>query len=158
MDEFDTDGGDESGGSLRQRLEEVVGKLKERDAELLTFKAEKLIQEKGFKHVTPGDLVGVSLKELEKKAAEIEEQNAGREEALLRKILSGKGLADDQLDSIVAGLLDDEKAQDKQASSAITSVIRSGGLPIADRVNDKELSGLDLIAAGLESKAKKAKR
>ncbi len=105
MDEDGSEETNESGGSLRTKLETALTDNAAMAQQLGHYKAVDIISAKGYKNVTPEDLANVKLGEMEAKAAELEEANGVRQAAAVRAVLSQKGLSGDQLDAAVADLM-----------------------------------------------------
>lgn len=99
--DFDED--QESGRSLRERLEAEIARNRRLEATL----AQRVAQQ--FKFVSAEDLSGVDVEELESKATEIEQRKAEERNQLLRSALEDKGLSADQLDEAVKRLVDGEQ-------------------------------------------------
>lgn len=146
-EDFDSEDEKESGSSLRKKLEAA---LKERDEAVqaaVSAKAQVLISEKGYKHLTAEDLHGVSLSELEAKAEELETQKTAADAAAIRRVLEAKGFKDSELEEAVKGLLGDGQQIDTNATQdRIRDAARLQGTPPA-QIQDKGLSGKDLLYA-----------
>jgi hypothetical protein len=149
-EDFDSEDEKESGSSLRKKLEAA---LKERDEALkvaIASKAQVLIGEKGYKHLTAEDLAGVSLSDLEAKADELEAQKAAADAAALRRVLEAKGFKDSELDQAMKGLLGDEPDQNA-TQDRIRDAARLQGTP-PPQIQDKGLMGRDLLYAAYAQK------
>lgn len=142
-EDFDSEDEKESGSSLRKKLEAA---LKERDEAVqaaVSARAQVLISEKGYTHLTAEDLAGVSLSDLEAKADELEAQKAAADAAAIRRVLEAKGFKDSELEQAVKGLLGDE--QDGTATQdRLREAARLQGTPPA-QIQDKSLVGKDLL-------------
>lgn len=152
MDELEN----ESGGSLRQKLEEALAAKAALESNVVALTAEKVIGASGFKYVTPSDLAGVPLTDLEVKAQEIEQQKAAQADALLRTAVKARGVPDDQIDQVIAGLV----GTNTPAVQAVTTFDRlnaigqiQGGAP--GTIPDQVKPGYDRIAAGIAAGIKK---
>jgi hypothetical protein len=105
MDTESFEDGNESGGSLREKLEATIKERNALASELVGFKAQGLIAEKQWQHVTVEDLKGVKLTELETKGAELEAAKAALKESVLKEVLSKQGIDGEQLDEAIAQLV-----------------------------------------------------
>lgn len=100
--DFDED--QESGRSLRERLEAEIARNKKLAASL----AQRVSQQ--FKFVSADELAGVEVDEMEKTAAEIERRKTEERTSILRSALEDQGLPADQLDEAVKRLVGSESA------------------------------------------------
>lgn len=150
MDDGSLDG-TESGGQLRAKLEAALAANKTLTEEVLGFKAEKVISAKGFKFVTPEDLHGVGLDELETKAAEVEAAKAAQRESVVKQVLADKGLQGDQLDAALKNLLSPEQAQADAAIGRLAEVGRIQG-NVPSTAGEQGLFGKSRIRAALAKK------
>src|SRR5215207_867383 len=155
-DGFTDDDGQETGGSLRTKLEAALSELKSMRDENGAMKAEKIIRDKGYKLLTPEDLKGVDPKELE---SEAEKRFAAKKEAqrLLAKDLLGRrhGVEGDELDRLV-----DEYMGESDGPADIDRFRESvsvGGSP-APRVNPDKLDPFEKIQHALETSGKRKRR
>lgn len=98
----DLDDDQESGRSLRDRLEAEIA----RNKEIATRLAKRVAQD--FPHVSAEDLAGVSPDELETKAAELNQLKKQEREEILRSTLEERGLSGEQLDVAVQKLVSGE--------------------------------------------------
>lgn len=139
------EGGSETGGSLRAKYETALEENKQMVNELRTFKAEKVITEKGFKHVTAADLEGVGLDELATKAAAVEADKVKQQETVLREVLQRQGLDGKKLDDEVSKLLNPQESH-ADTSTRLAGLSRiQGDHPNAH--DDEGLQGRDSIRA-----------
>lgn len=148
MGEFDDESGNESGSSLRQKLEDTVKLNKEMAKELRGFKAEKLIAEKKLAYVKPEDLADVDLAELENKALQLNEQKEGERKAVLRSVLAEQGVPEDQLDNQIEQFLAPKPESVNQVSGRLADIGQIQGR-YADTSTDN-LTGPDLIYASVK--------
>jgi hypothetical protein len=132
--EFDDDemsgdeGGAGSGSKLRQKLEEALSTNRKLAEEVSSFRAREVISSKGFKHVSAQDLAGVPLDQLEAKAAEIEQDKLAQREAVLREVLSEKGMPEQELEKAVKALVGDAPGdQTTSALGRMSQLAKSGG-------------------------------
>jgi hypothetical protein len=153
VDDFDLDDLDPSntGGKLRERLEETLKANRDLAAEVSNFRAEKAISEGGFKHVSPEDLKGIPADQIAAKAAEVEAAKLGQREAVLKSVLAERGVPEKDLDAAVANLLGDEKSQQAAALSHVLSAGRVGGV-IPQLLDPNSLTPDQMISAGLSRK------
>jgi hypothetical protein len=150
MDEFDSEETNESGGSLRAKLEQSLKSGAELAAEVAKYRAKDLISDKGLQYVTPEDLAGVGLNELETKALELEGVKKGQQEAAVRQAFKNKGLTGDELDRAVQELLG-PPSDTEAATDRIRQVGKIQGLP-PNRNDDTDLFGPSRIRAAFGSK------
>lgn len=149
------EGGSETGGSLRAKLEASLEANRQMAAELHGFKAQQIIAEKGYKHVTIDDLQGVDLTELATKAEAIEKQNLQLRETVLKETLQSQGLDGDRLDEAVKNLLHPQESH-ADTSTRLANLGRiAGGAPGAH--DTENLTGRQLIMAGIEENEKSHK-
>ena len=145
--------GPESGGKLRQKLEAEIQARRKVEQELVSLKAKDLIQAKGLKYVTPEDLSGTNLNQLEVKALEVEQAKAEQRRALLRDVLSAKGYEDAELDTAVEAFLG-ESSEPAPQTVPLSQLGRIQGTA-PQPVETKNLFGVDKIRAGILATAKK---
>jgi hypothetical protein len=150
MDEYESEDTHESGGSLRAKLEQSLKSGAELAAEVAKYRAKDLISDKGLHYVTPEDLAGVGLNELEAKALELEGKKKEQQEAAIRSAFKNKGLDGDELDRAVQELLG-PPSNDTAAVDRIRQVGKIQGLP-PGRQDDSELFGPSRIRAAFGSK------
>lgn len=142
----------ESGGQLRQKLEEALAAKAAMEAQVFTLSAEKVIGATGLKHVKPEDLVGVPLAELEVKAQEVEATKAAAAEALLKEAVKARGVSDDQIDQVLSQLLGAaEKSPASAAHDRLNQLGHIQGKPLGS-IPDPVEPGLDRIKAGVASR------
>lgn len=142
-EDFDSEDEKESGSSLRKKLEAALSERDEALKVAIAAKAQVLITEKGYKHLTAEDLAGVSLSDLEAKADELEAQKTAADAAAIRRVLEAKGFKDSELEQAVKGLLGNE--QDGTATQdRLREAARLQGTPPA-QIQDKSLVGKDLL-------------
>lgn len=138
--------GSESGGTLRQKLEDALAANRDLHTQLVGYRAKDVIGEKGFKYVTPEDLTGVPLDDLADKAAEIEQSKQAQRETVLREVLTERGVPEDQFDTALAALLGNGQSTQSPADSVITNVSRiQGAAP--GTLPDQNVYGEDRIRA-----------
>lgn len=135
------EGNQESGGSLREKLEQALAANATITSELVSYKAKDLISANGYKHVTVEDLQGVSLGEIEAKAGEIETQKAAQAEAVLKTVLGSKLGDDVDLDAVIANLLGNADKVEDAALDRIRAVGQQQSLPKAAPAEDPNLTG-----------------
>jgi hypothetical protein len=142
--------GSESGGQLRAKLEEALAANKAMSTELFGLKASQVIGAKGLKYVTPEDLSGVGLNELEAKALELEGQKAEQRQAVVKSVLEEKGLAGDQLETALKQLLTPAEAAAEAAHDRVASLGRLQGTAPGS-VDERNLYGVDKIRHALNN-------
>ena len=70
MDDYDDDGvTEETGSTLRRKLEETISENRQLTAELSNLKAQEVIAENGYSLVKVDDLLDVNLSEMTEKAS-----------------------------------------------------------------------------------------
>jgi hypothetical protein len=112
----------ESGRSLRDRLEAEIA----RNKEIATRLAQRVAQD--FPHVSAEDLAGVSPDELETKAAELNQLKKQEREDILRSTLEERGLSGEQLDVAVQKLVSGDGSAVEAESSVDASTARVASL------------------------------
>jgi hypothetical protein len=147
---------DESGSTLRQKLEAALAENQSLKVTLGTTKASQVIQEKGFTHVKPDDLKGVDLEHIEARAEAIQQERQKFLEESLKATFQAQGISDDEeLTARVQAVLGPQAAQEVAEAAAygrVQSVV--GGTP-APVVNTNQLHGREAIRAALEQRSKK---
>ena len=73
---MDNDTEDVEPSKLRSLLEDQIGQNKALETELASYKAADVIMGKGLMYVTPEDLAGVSLEDIESKAEALEDERS----------------------------------------------------------------------------------
>lgn len=144
-DDFDDESEKESGSSLRKKYETALSELNETRGSLLTLKVEKLISDKGYKHLTVEDFQGVGFEELESKAVELEAQKAAADQAALRRVLESRGFTDSALDQALNDLLGEQDT--KAALDRIRQAGRMDGTPPPKIDSSDGLTGPDRLRA-----------
>jgi hypothetical protein len=147
------EGGSETGGSLRAKYEAALDESRQLAAELIAYKAKDVIQEKGYKFVTPEDLKGVGLNELAARAEAVEKQKLEIRETVLRDALAGQGLEGERLDDAVRNLLNPQESH-AETSTRLAGLGRINGTFPAQGDTDG-LEGRDLIRAAVAENANK---
>ena len=148
-EDFDSEDEKESGSALRKKYEAALKENAELKSVALAAKAEALIREKGYKHLTVEDFQGVEFSELDAKAAELESKKAEADAAAVRRVLEARGLAGSELDKAVTGLLGGQ--EDTAALDRIRDASRLSGTP-PTQIEDKGLFGPDLLRAAYAKK------
>jgi hypothetical protein len=137
---------------LRKKLEDTVGQLREMTGQLQLERATRIIAEKGFTLVKPEDLKGVSLEELEKKAEEVQAERNTTKLEVIKDVLRGRGVADENLDAEAAALLAPPQADDPVFAHG--NVMSTPGTPITGRADMETLHGRDKLEAAFRSGVK----
>lgn len=150
-DDYGDESSNESGSGLRAKLEAALGTIKTYETELIGFKAEKVIQEKGLKHISAADLAGIPLNELDTKAPELDAAKAQQAESLFRSTLAARGLSGDQLESALAVLTG---SAPEPASAVLDRIRKVGSVQAAAPASPTEqgLYGEDLIRAAVHAR------
>lgn len=152
--DYDDEVEEESGSSLRRKLEETISENRQLTAELSTLKAQEVISENGYGLVKVEDLLGVNLGEMTDKAGELQQERTNQQVDLARDMLAKKGYTGTELDQAVEDFLApvaSEGNQDVAAHQRTRTVSAIGGN--ATPVNDNSgLMGLDAIDAALRGK------
>lgn len=148
----DEDGqeGQADGGKLRRKLEKALEDNRKLAERVRTHEVKQVLTEKGFDLVTPDDLSGVDLDEIEAKAAEIQERNQKLQGDLLRKALQAKGFEGEDLDEMVESIAGAKTAEqaDEDATKRAQSLGRVDSTT-SPRVDPSKLHGIDAISAGI---------
>lgn len=151
MDDTQVETGKESGGQLREKLEQALKDNASLRTEVLGYKASQLIAEKGYKHVTPEDLQGVDLDGIEAKAAEVEQSKAELEAQVLKRVLGDKFGDGVDVDAAINSLISGEG--DGAALDRIRSVGKLQGEPVSrGAVDVSQLHGQELLRYAFSSK------
>lgn len=145
--ELDESFEEESGSTLRQKLESTLKENQELTSELSGLKAKELISEQGYGLVKPDDLTGVSLSEMAEKAEALQGERQAMQADLAKDMLAKRGLEGDELERAVNDFLAPE-AQDTAAHSRAREVAAVGGISTPAN-NTQNLMGLDAIDAAL---------
>ena len=145
--ELDESFEEESGSTLRQKLESTLKENQELTSELSGLKAKELISEQGYGLVKPDDLTGVSLSEMAEKAEALQGERQAMQADLAKDMLAKRGLEGDELERAVNDFLAPE-AQDTAAHSRAREVAAVGGVSTPAN-NTQNLMGLDAIDAAL---------
>ncbi len=145
--ELDESFEEESGSTLRQKLESTLKENQELTSELSGLKAKELISEQGYGLVKPEDLTGVSLSEMAEKAEALQGERQAMQADLAKDMLAKRGLEGDELERAVSDFLAPE-AQDTAAHSRAREVAAVGGVSTPAN-NTQNLMGLDAIDAAL---------
>ncbi len=151
-DQYSDEDEDESGSTLRRRLEETLDKNRELSSELSGLKAQAIVQEHGYSLVKPEDLDGVTPDEMIERAEAVQQERLGERDALARDILSNRGLSGSELDQAVNDFLTPSESDTSAYSRAKeTSAIGGSAAPLRD---PRSLHGLDAIEYALGQKDK----
>ncbi len=145
-------GVDESGSSLRQKLEETLEENRRITTELSGLKASSLIEEHGYGLVKLEDLDGVALDEMADTALKLQEERQVQQVDLARDMLARRGLDGADLDKAVEDFLAPAGTNVSSAAHGrvkATSAIGGTAAPLRDT---STLVGLDAIEAGLREK------
>tara|TARA_B100000131_G_scaffold228880_1_gene220657 strand:- start:3007 stop:3477 length:471 start_codon:yes stop_codon:yes gene_type:complete len=156
MSIYDEDDGqqvEESGSSLRQKLEDTLKEKNELARELSGLKADAIIKELGLSLVKPEDLKGVKLSEMTETAQTLHSERQAQQVELAREMLSRKGFEGEELDREVEAFLDVPAGPDVAAHARVKEASQVGGTtaPVKD---PRSLFGLDSIEAALAKKTK----
>lgn len=156
MSIYDEDDGqqvEESGSSLRQKLEDTLKEKNELARELSGLKADAIIKELGLSLVKPDDLKGVKLSEMTETAQTLHSERQAQQVELAREMLSRKGFEGEELDREVEAFLDVPAGPDVAAHARVKEASQVGGTtaPVKD---PRSLFGLDSIEAALAKKTK----
>lgn len=149
----DDDDVDESGSTLRRRLEETLDRNKALTTELTGLKAKSLIEEHGHRLVKPEDLDGVEPDQMADRAQALQEERQTQQVDLARDMLAQRGLAGDELEAAVADFLSPSSGQDTAAFGRVKETSAVGG-NAARLVNPDALHGLDAIEFALQQRSK----
>jgi len=101
----DVDPNEQSGGALREKLEESIGREQHLAGELAAYKAADIITQKGYMYVQPDDLAKVPLDQIESKAQALQEERAKVFEGVVRRQLEQAGVTGEDLDRRVRDFL-----------------------------------------------------
>jgi hypothetical protein len=134
----------ESGSALRERLEATIEASKATAAELNRRVAA------AHEFVTPEDLAGVPLDQLDTRAAEISQARAAERTELLKEELKRRGVAEDQLEAALANL--GVATQAPPVSSQVASLGSLPGTVPSVNATPEGVRGYDRIRAALGAK------
>lgn len=147
---------DQSGSTLRQKLEAALAENASLKTTLGVSMASQVIREKGFTHVKPDDLKGVDLEHIEARAEAIQQEKQKFLEESLKATFQAQGISDDEeLTQRVQAVLGPQAAQEVAEAAAygrVQSVV--GGTP-APVVNPNQVHGREAIRVALEQRARK---
>ena len=143
----------ESGSSLRQKLEDTLKENKELTSRLSSYEAGAVISDNGYDLVKPEDLENVKPSEMADRAKELHEERQAQQVELARQMLSRKGYEGEELDREVESFLDVPAGRDVAAHARVKEASQVGGTtaPVKD---PRSLFGLDSIEAALAKQAK----
>ena len=143
----------ESGSSLRQKLEDTLKENKELTSRLSSYEAGAVISDNGYDLVKPEDLENVKPSEMADRAKELHEERQVQQVELARQMLSRKGYEGEELDREVEAFLDVPAGRDVAAHARVKEASQVGGTtaPVKD---SRSLFGLDSIEAALAKQAK----
>ena len=148
----DEDDVEESGSTLRRKLEEALDRNRELTTELTGLKAKSLIEEHGHSLVKPGDLESVDLSEMADVAERLQSERSDQQADLARDMLARTGLDGDELDKAVDDFLSPEGPSRGSAAHGRAREVAAIGGNAAPLVNPDALHGLDAIQFALEQK------
>lgn len=152
---MDNDTEDVEPSKLRSLLEDQIGQNKALETELASYKAADVIMGKGLMYVTPEDLAGVSLEDIESKAESLEDERSKVFGTAIRRSLEAQGVTGNELDNQVAsflagqGSVGGEQHGDPEVASAFQrarSMGTGGGSPTR---NPDTMSTMEKLQAGL---------
>jgi hypothetical protein len=143
----------ESGSSLRQKLETTLQENKELTSRLSGYEAGAVISDNGYDLVKPQDLENVKPSEMADRAKELHEERQTQQVELARQMLSRKGFEGEELDREVEAFLDVPAGRDVAAHARVKETSSVGGstAPVKD---PRSLFGLDSIEAALSKQTK----
>jgi len=143
----------ESGSSLRQKLETTLQENKELTSRLSGYEAGAVISDNGYDLVKPEDLENVKPSEMADRAKELHEERQTQQVELARQMLSRKGFEGEELDREVEAFLDVPAGRDVAAHARVKETSSVGGstAPVKD---PRSLFGLDSIEAALSKQTK----
>ena len=144
---------DESGSSLRQKLEDTLKENKELTTKLSGYEAGAVISDNGYDLVKPEDLENVKPSEMADRAKELHQERQTQQVELARQMLSRKGFEGEELDREVEAFLDVPAGRDVAAHARVKETSSVGGstAPVKD---PRSLFGLDSIEAALAKQTK----
>lgn len=154
MAEFTSEDRNETGGSLREKLEAALAQNAQLATEVASVRAEKLIAAKEFQFVTPEDLKGVKLDELEARATALEAAGAKTAEAALRRLFEKQGLDGDSLDAAVKDAIGPKTDEADAAAAARVRAAANVAGTTPTTVSAQNLTAEQKIAAGIAAERK----
>ena len=149
MDDFDEE---ESGSSLRRKLETAINENQVLTTELAGLKAKELIQEHGYGLVKPEDLLDVNLSEMADRADQLQQERSGQQGELARDMLAKRGLSGSELDKAVEDFLAPASNPGAGGAHQRTREVAAIGGTSTPLRDTGSLLGLDAIEAALRDK------
>ena len=137
-----------TGGQLRQQLEQALNENKKLSKELRVERTQRVLGTGQFTLVSESDLSDVELDEVEKRAAQLQEDRSKQKDDLLRTALKDRGLDDEAIEAFIAN--GSESTEEQSAAEVIGRMRNSknlDGTPVS-KVRP-ELEGLDAITYAL---------
>lgn len=136
---------EESGSSLRRKLESTLAQNKELTERVATFEAARVISDNGFDLVNPDELKGVALDELEARAKAMQEE---RVEVAQRFLSERLGVAEDQVSALLAG-----DTASKDAFDRVRKANSVSGEPVRDNPMEGVTPGVSRLRAAFAAKS-----
>lgn len=144
----------EGGRGLRARLEAALAELKESNQERASLKAQRVIEDHGLSLVSPEDLAGVSVDDLETRAQALQAEKLEAQKDLARSVFAKKGLAGDELEAAVDEFIAPVTEKDPTPAGAdnlpdIMELAKVPGIPSDPRIPTipEGASGVDFLRA-----------
>lgn len=142
----------ESGSSLRQKLEAALAENKALKAKQAELVAKDVIRDKGLSLVKPEDLADVAPEEIEAKAAELQKAKEAEMRSTIRTVLAQKGVAEDDLDEAVDDFLSGGSETDEFED--VNEAIRIAGEP-APKIDPGKLDSFGKLQYALAPKGRR---
>lgn len=147
---------EESGSSLRSRLEATLAVNRKLEDRVRASEAKAVIAEKGLSLVKPEDLEGVDLDKLEERATQIHNERHTQQSELLRKALESRGFEGDQVEDMVREALGQAYSETPEAKAVerarTLGTVDSQPVPLVD---DQNMHGQDAIRAHFEKQERR---
>ena len=125
-------GEEESGGSLRRKLESEIAAKKELMNELAALKAKAVISEKGFDLVNPEDLKGVAPAEVEARAEALQQERLEVAQRYLGNVLGIQDVDGDVAEAL-KGLIGKDGKPSAEGLSRARELNSISGDPVSRR-------------------------
>lgn len=147
---------EQTGGKLRQKLEQTIADNKALTERLSVHDAREFLADKGMTLVKPEDLKGIAPDQFEAHATKVQEDRRTMQEDLLREALGRQGLDGEELDEALANMVAKQAPQteDAEATQRARLVGSVAGTPVP-RIDPSKVVGFDAIKAGIEAQARK---
>lgn len=153
FDEIDEIEEREGGKGLRRKLEETLTKLAKVNTEITTYRAEKIVREKGLNLVKAEELSGIPEGELVTRAEKLQTERLAERKQIAREMLEKRGLSGDELESELDSFLEPAGVAVTDAFEGVNDVGRIQG-DFSPTIDPGKLHGVAAIEYALEKAGK----